>query len=37
MLLTSTYLTTNQSEECLQADRILFEPLLKNISLLFSK
>ena len=28
MMLTSTYLTTNQSEECPQADHALFEPFL---------
>ena len=32
-MLTSTYLTTNQSEECPQADHALFEPLLQNFSL----
>ena len=28
MMLTLTYLTTNQSEQCPQADHALFEPLL---------
>ena len=34
MMLTPTYLTTNQSEEGPQADHAPFEPLLQNSSLL---
>ena len=32
-MLTPTYLNTNQSEECPQADHALFKPLLENSSL----